>query len=163
MKSTAESPHKKENGEESMSMGEPYKPDEELQAMEAYLNSHPKSSFVNRYPIPLYAQPDQLYLENCVLPLLLCGLRELAKIQPPDPLGFLGAYLLSNNPQRANSAASNTDLPFFPERRNSKKDEMEASVSMQAISSSGNSAVPLRGRLAHTAASKFASSTRLDA
>ncbi|CCW61228.1 unnamed protein product [Phytomonas sp. EM1] len=146
-----------------MNVDEHYQPDEELQAMEAYLNSHPNSTFDLKHSIPLYAQPDQLYLENCVLPLLLCGLRELAKIQPPDPLAFLGAYLLSNNPQRTDAVGSiSTGLPTLSERCSTRKDEMEVSTTTQVFPPSSNSAIPLRGRLAYATASKFATSTRLD-
>ncbi|CBH16532.1 Dpy-30 motif containing protein, putative [Trypanosoma equiperdum] len=50
--------------------------------------------------VPVYALPDQPYLETTVLPLLLRGLEEVVKVRPADPLAFLAAYLLSNNPQR---------------------------------------------------------------
>ncbi|KEG07868.1 hypothetical protein DQ04_08601030 [Trypanosoma grayi] len=50
--------------------------------------------------VPVYALPDQPYLEATVLPLLLRGLEEVAKARPVDPLAFLAAYLLSNNLQR---------------------------------------------------------------
>ncbi|KAG8347924.1 hypothetical protein TRVL_01244 [Trypanosoma vivax] len=52
--------------------------------------------------VPVYALPEQPYLEATVLPLLLRGLEEVASVRPVDPLAFLAAYLLSNNPQRAN-------------------------------------------------------------
>lgn len=51
--------------------------------------------------IPLYALPDQEYLEATILPLLLRALEELSKVRPPDPLTFLAAYLIGNNPQRS--------------------------------------------------------------
>lgn len=51
--------------------------------------------------IPLYALPDQEYLEASVMPLLLRGMEELAKVRPPDPLTFLAAYLIGNNPQKS--------------------------------------------------------------
>ncbi|ORC92650.1 uncharacterized protein TM35_000034030 [Trypanosoma theileri] len=50
--------------------------------------------------VPVYALPDQPYLEATVMPLLLRGLEEVSKARPVDPLAFLAAYLLSNNPQR---------------------------------------------------------------
>lgn len=50
--------------------------------------------------LPLYAQPDQVFLEQTILPLLLRGLEELVIARPPDPLAFLAAYLLGNNPMR---------------------------------------------------------------
>lgn len=50
--------------------------------------------------VPPHALPDQEYLEAFVLPLLICGLEELARAQPVDALAYLAAYLISNNPQR---------------------------------------------------------------
>ncbi|RNE99370.1 uncharacterized protein Tco025E_09019 [Trypanosoma conorhini] len=50
--------------------------------------------------VPVYALPDQQYLEATVFPLLLRGLEEVARSRPADPLAFLAAYLLSNNPQK---------------------------------------------------------------
>ncbi|KAH9589303.1 Dpy-30 motif [Trypanosoma melophagium] len=50
--------------------------------------------------VPVYALPDQPYLEATVMPLLLRGLEEVSKARPVDPLAFLAAYLLNNNPQR---------------------------------------------------------------
>jgi hypothetical protein len=50
--------------------------------------------------IPDYALPDAQYVERTMLPLLLRGLEEVALTRPPDPLAFLGAYLISNNPQK---------------------------------------------------------------
>lgn len=65
--------------------------------------------------IPVYALPDQAYLETTVLPLLLRGLEELSKVRPPDPLTFLAAYLIGNNPQRsAAPLLSNTDERRIP-------------------------------------------------
>ncbi|KPI82825.1 hypothetical protein ABL78_8161 [Leptomonas seymouri] len=56
--------------------------------------------------IPEYALPDAQYIERTVLPLLLRGLEEVALTRPPDPLAFLGAYLISNNPQKPSAAAA---------------------------------------------------------
>lgn len=56
--------------------------------------------------VPLYALPDQQYLERAIMPLLLRGLEEVAVARPPDALAFLGAYLLSNNPQRRAAAGA---------------------------------------------------------
>lgn len=50
--------------------------------------------------IPPYALPEKEYLESTVLPLLLHGLEALAKERPVDPIEYLAAYLISNNPQR---------------------------------------------------------------
>ncbi|KAG5481353.1 hypothetical protein LSCM4_07064 [Leishmania orientalis] len=60
--------------------------------------------------VPEYALPDAQYIERTMLPLLLRGLEEVARIRPPDPLAFLGAYMICNNPQKTaaekNSPAS---------------------------------------------------------
>lgn len=48
----------------------------------------------------VHALPEKAYLEATVLPLLLHGLEAVAKDRPKDPIEFLAAYLLSNNPQR---------------------------------------------------------------
>lgn len=71
--------------------------DAEIRLMAAHLQREP----VGPPSIPLYALPDQDYLEATVLPLLLRGLEELSKVRPPDPLTFLAAYLIGNNPQRS--------------------------------------------------------------
>lgn len=55
--------------------------------------------------IPEYALPDAQYLERTILPLLLRGLEEVAVARPPDALAFLGAYLISNNPQQPTGGA----------------------------------------------------------
>ncbi|KAG5481032.1 hypothetical protein LSCM1_06708 [Leishmania martiniquensis] len=50
--------------------------------------------------VPEYALPDAQYIERTMLPLLLRGLEEVAHVRPPDPLAFLGAYMICNNPQK---------------------------------------------------------------
>lgn len=50
--------------------------------------------------IPEYALPDAQYIERTMLPLLLRGLEVVAQVRPPDPLAFLGAYMVCNNPQK---------------------------------------------------------------
>lgn len=50
--------------------------------------------------MPVQALPNRPYLEATVLPLLLLGLEAVAAERPDDPLEFLAAYLVSNNPQR---------------------------------------------------------------
>ncbi|XQJ26379.1 Dpy-30 motif containing protein, putative [Leishmania guyanensis] len=50
--------------------------------------------------IPEYALPDAQYIERTMLPLLLRGLEVVAQVRPPDPLAFLGAYMICNNPQK---------------------------------------------------------------
>lgn len=58
------------------------------------------ASAVDVEAIPDYALPDAQFIERTILPLLLRGLEEVARVRPPDPLAFLGAYLISNNPQK---------------------------------------------------------------
>lgn len=71
--------------------------DEEIRLLVSHLNLEPPPPPT----VPLYALPDQEYLEATILPLLLRGLEELSKVRPPDPLTFLAAYLIGNNPQRS--------------------------------------------------------------
>ena len=53
-----------------------------------------------RHDISVHALPDAAYLEACIIPLLIPALQETARAVPQDPIAFLAAYLLSNNPQR---------------------------------------------------------------
>ena len=39
------------------------------------------------------------YLETAVVPILLQGMQALVKERPNNPVEFLAAYLLKNNPQ----------------------------------------------------------------
>lgn len=50
--------------------------------------------------IPTQALPARQYLDATVVPLLLHGLEALVADRPQDPVEYLAAYLLSNNPQR---------------------------------------------------------------
>ncbi|KAG5507599.1 hypothetical protein JKF63_06548 [Porcisia hertigi] len=59
--------------------------------------------------IPEYALPDAQYIERTMLPLLLRGLEEVARVRPPDPLAFLGAYMICNNPQKLSVANNSSD------------------------------------------------------
>lgn len=60
----------------------------------------------NEDVIPDYALPEAQYIERTILPLLLRGLEEVAQVRPPDPLAFLGAYMICNNPQKAPAATA---------------------------------------------------------
>lgn len=66
--------------------------------MDAVLSNH--ALFEAPQPIPVHALPDRQYLEHTVLPLLLHGLEATVRERPNDPIEFLAAYLISNNPQR---------------------------------------------------------------
>ena len=52
-------------------------------------------------PTSVHALPDKEYLEATLLPLLVHGLEATARERPKDPLEYLAAYLISNNPQRS--------------------------------------------------------------
>ena len=45
------------------------------------------------------ALPIRQYLEQSVVPILLKGMQALVKERPNNPVEFLAAYLLKNNPQ----------------------------------------------------------------
>ena len=51
---------------------------------------------------PAHVLPLRKYLEATILPLLTKALEACALTKPNDPLEFLAAYLLSNNPVRQN-------------------------------------------------------------
>lgn len=42
--------------------------------------------------------PTKQYIDQTVAPLLLEGLKALAKERPSDPIGYLADYLLKNRP-----------------------------------------------------------------
>lgn len=44
--------------------------------------------------------PTSDYLDAAVIPVLMEGLSELARVRPPNPVEYLAAYLFRNNPQR---------------------------------------------------------------
>ncbi len=52
--------------------------------------------------VPAHVLPLRRYLESSILPLLTKALEACALAKPNDPLEFLAAYLLSNNPVRQN-------------------------------------------------------------
>jgi len=54
--------------------------------------------------INLQALPVRSYLDQTVVPLLLQGMAVLVKERPDNPVEYLAAYLLQNNPQRDSSA-----------------------------------------------------------
>ena len=51
-------------------------------------------------PIPIQALPTAAYLDTTVIPLVLAGLETLVEERPKDPIEYLAAFLISNNPQR---------------------------------------------------------------
>ncbi|KAL3791098.1 hypothetical protein HJC23_012083 [Cyclotella cryptica] len=44
--------------------------------------------------------PIRAYLDQTVVPILLDGMSELVKERPPNPVEWLAAYLLKNDPQK---------------------------------------------------------------
>ena len=63
--------------------------------------------------IPVQAMPPRQYLDATVVPLLLHGLEALALERPEDPLEYLAAFLISNNPQRDPSLPSPPGNPLL--------------------------------------------------
>jgi protein dpy-30 len=49
------------------------------------------------------ALPVRSYLDQTVVPLLLHGLASLVRERPDDPVEYLAAFLLKNNPKRQHS------------------------------------------------------------
>ena len=49
----------------------------------------------------LQALPIRAYLDQTVVPILLDGMSALVKERPPNPIEWLAAYLIRNNPQGA--------------------------------------------------------------
>ncbi|CAM9504043.1 unnamed protein product [Heterosigma akashiwo] len=47
----------------------------------------------------LQALPIRAYLDQTVVPILLDGMSALVKERPPNPVEWLAAYLIKNNPQ----------------------------------------------------------------
>ncbi|ETV98818.1 hypothetical protein H310_08322 [Aphanomyces invadans] len=43
--------------------------------------------------------PIRAYLDQTVVPILLQGMSSLVKERPPNPIEWLAAYLIKNNPQ----------------------------------------------------------------
>ncbi|EEY55691.1 uncharacterized protein PITG_09652 [Phytophthora infestans T30-4] len=49
--------------------------------------------------VEVQALPIRAYLDQTVVPILLQGMSALVKERPPNPIEWLAAYLLKNNPQ----------------------------------------------------------------
>ena len=54
----------------------------------------------------LQALPIRAYLDQTVGPILLEGMSALVKERPPNPVEWLAAYLIKNNPQGPSAANS---------------------------------------------------------
>ncbi|CAK4081005.1 unnamed protein product [Aphanomyces euteiches] len=49
--------------------------------------------------VDVQSLPIRAYLDQTVVPILLQGMSSLVKERPPNPIEWLAAYLLKNNPQ----------------------------------------------------------------
>lgn len=49
---------------------------------------------------PVKATSNRDYLEESLVPLLIAGMNHLARERPKDPIEYMAAYLLANNPNR---------------------------------------------------------------
>jgi len=58
-----------------------------------------KAALETQNKIDVTALPIRQYLETAVVPILLTGMQALVKERPNNPVEFLAAYLLKNNPQ----------------------------------------------------------------
>lgn len=50
--------------------------------------------------------PIRSYLDQTVVPILLSGMSALVKERPPNPIEWLAAYLIKNNPQGPSQSAA---------------------------------------------------------
>lgn len=58
-----------------------------------------KAALATQNKLDVQALPIRQYLETAVVPILLQGMQALVKERPNNPVEFLAAYLLKNNPQ----------------------------------------------------------------
>lgn len=55
--------------------------------------------------------PTKQYLDQTVAPIVLEGMKALARERPPDPIGFLAAFLLKHKSQSERNDAAEADQP----------------------------------------------------
>jgi len=67
-----------------------------------------QSSISVQNKINIDTLPVRAYLDETVVPILLQGLATLVKDRPENPIEYLAAYLLKNNPQKSNESKLNT-------------------------------------------------------
>ncbi|KAF0716427.1 Aste57867_2851 [Aphanomyces stellatus] len=53
--------------------------------------------------VDVQSLPIRAYLDQTVVPILLQGMSSLVKERPPNPIEWLAAYLIKNNPQGPSS------------------------------------------------------------
>eukprot|EP00740_Mantoniella_antarctica_P023443 CAMPEP_0198687094 /NCGR_PEP_ID=MMETSP1468-20131203/41962_1 /TAXON_ID=1461545 /ORGANISM="Mantoniella sp, Strain CCMP1436" /LENGTH=108 /DNA_ID=CAMNT_0044434337 /DNA_START=55 /DNA_END=381 /DNA_ORIENTATION=- len=58
-----------------------------------------ESALAAQSKLDVQALPIRQYLDTAVVPILLQGMQALVKERPNNPVEFLAAYLLKNNPQ----------------------------------------------------------------
>lgn len=55
--------------------------------------------------VEVQALPIRAYLDQTVVPILLQGMSALVRERPPNPIEWLAAYLIKNNPQSSNTGS----------------------------------------------------------
>lgn len=60
-------------------------------------------------PTQLHSLPVRTYLDQTVVPVIIDGLKALAKERPPNPFEFLALYLLKNGPDVSASKFENSE------------------------------------------------------
>ncbi|GMF48811.1 unnamed protein product [Phytophthora fragariaefolia] len=55
--------------------------------------------------VEVQALPIRAYLDQTVVPILLQGMSALVKERPPNPIEWLAAYLIKNNPQGSSAGS----------------------------------------------------------
>ena len=63
-----------------------------------------KAAMAVQNKINLHAVPVRAYVDQTVVPIMLQGLAEVARVRPEDPVEFLAAFLLKNNPQQSKAS-----------------------------------------------------------
>ncbi len=61
------------------------------------------------HKINFQALPVRAYLDQTVVPILLQGLAAVVKERPENPVEYLAAFLLKNNPQKSTATEANDD------------------------------------------------------
>ena len=78
-------------------------PAAEAEAPAAGAAAAQKAALETQNKLDVQAIPIRQYLETSVVPILLQGMQALVKERPDNPVEFLAAYLLKNNPQGPSS------------------------------------------------------------
>ena len=79
---------------------EELKPPPELQPQApSDVNDATKAADAAQSTMHVQSLPIRAYLDTTVVPILLDGMSALVKERPPNPVEWLAAYLIKNNPQ----------------------------------------------------------------